>query len=166
MLPPKACMKKSEKIISALVLMAVGILFIILKDSFIGILMTVVGVGLIVLGIMDIFDKNIPQAVIKIVAGLVLIICGWAIVEAVLYILAGILLVLGVLLLYDQVKNRVSCHSLLEKVLAYATPTVCIVIGILLLFQMESMLNFIFIVSGILTVLEGGVLLLAAFIEE
>ncbi len=159
-------MKKSERIISALVLMAIGVLFIILKDNFIGILMTVVGVGLVILGVVDIFSHSVPLALVKIIAGVLLTICGWALVEAVLYILSGILLIFGSLVLYDQIKNHPHCNSLWQKLLVYATPVICIAIGILLLFHRESTLNFIFIVSGVLSVVEGGVLLITSFLEE
>ena len=86
-------MKRSEKIITALLIMALGILFIILKDAFIALLMTVAGISLIVLGIIDLVDRLVPPAVVKIVAGALVVLCGWVIVEAVLYILAAILLI-------------------------------------------------------------------------
>ncbi len=159
-------MKQSEKVITALLLMALGVMFIILKDNFIGILMTVVGASLIVLGIVDIIGGNYPQAIVKIVSGLLLVICGWVIVEAVLYVLSGILLIFGLLLLYDKIRNRICRSTLWQTVLEYATPVICIVIGVLLLFHRESFVNLVFIVSGILLALEGGVVLLSAFADE
>ena len=86
-------MKKSEKIIAAVLTMALGLLFILLKDAFIGVLMTLLGAGLIVLGVVDIVNKLVPPAVVKMVSGTLVILCGWALVEAVLYILAGGLLI-------------------------------------------------------------------------
>ncbi len=159
-------MKKTEKIISAFLLMALGITFILLKDNFIGILMTVVGGSLIVFGVVDIVNRAFPFAVIKTVSGILLIVCGWAIVEAVLYILSGVLLIFGILLLYDKIKNQPRCSTVWQGILFYATPTVCIIIGTLLLFHRSTMVDFIFIVSGILIVAEGGVLLFNAFSEE
>ncbi len=156
-------MKKSEKIISALLLMAFGVMFIVLEDSFIGILMTVAGVGFIVVGVGDIINRCLPLAIVKGIAGLLLIICGWAIVEAVLYIFSGILLVIGALLFYAKLKKGERYPSHWRTAISYATPTVCAVVGILLLFHNSAIVSFVFIVSGVLTVAEGGILLFYAF---
>ena len=85
-------MKKSEKIIAACLMIAVGILLIVLKDDMISILMSIIGVGLIVLGIMDLVSRQIPTGVVKLVCGVFIIVCGWVIVKAVLYVLAAVLL--------------------------------------------------------------------------
>ena len=77
-------MKQSEKIISAILTMVVGVLLITMKDNFISILMTIAGGCLIVVGVVDACNRLLPPAVIKIVSGLLLIICGRAVVRAVL----------------------------------------------------------------------------------
>ena len=158
-------MKKSEKIIAALLTMALGILFIILKDAFIALLMTIAGVSLIVLGIIDLVNKLVPPAVVKIVAGALVVLCGWVIVEAVLYILAAILLIFGILLLYYNIKNNVRGCTFWETILEYATPSICIAIGILLLFHTGAIVNFVFIASGVLAFLEGCIMLYEALIN-
>ncbi len=159
-------MTKTEKLIVALTLMALGVLFILLKDSFIGILMTVAGVSLAALGVVDIFYQRVPLAIVKIISGVLLVICGWLIVEAVLYILSGGLLICGVLALYDRIKNKAWCGSVWQTVLEFATPTVCIALGVLLLFQAAIGVAVTLIFCGILTIVEGGVLLLGTFLEE
>ena len=159
-------MKRSEKIIAALLTIALGILFIVLKGAFIGILMTIVGVSLIVLGVIDIVNKLVPPAVVKLVAGGLVIVCGWVIVEAVLYILAGILLVFGILLLYYKIKNHVAGCDILQTILEFATPTICTVIGLLLLFHSGAVVNFVFIASGILAIIEGGLMLYDGIISD
>lgn len=159
-------MKKSEKIISAVALMVLGILFIALKGSFIGLLMTVAGVSFLVLGVADIIDKLIPQAVIKIVSGVLLIVAGWAIAEVVLYILAAMLLIFGILILYDKIKRRVCCEKLWQTLLEYALPCVCILVGILFLFNQTAIANFVFVVNGIFLLLLGGTQLLKCFLDD
>ena len=152
-------MKRSEKIITALLIMALGILFIILKDAFIALLMTVAGISLIVLGIIDLVDRLVPPAVVKIVAGALVVLCGWVIVEAVLYVLAAILLIFGILLLYYYIKNNVRGCNLKETILEYVTPSICIAIGVLLLFHTSAIVNFVFIASGVLAFVEGAIML-------
>ena len=155
-------MKKSEKIISALVTMALGVLLIILKANIISILITVLGLGLIVLGCLDLFHKLIPPGVIKIVVGVVIILCGWVIVSAVLYVLAAILLIVGILTLYEQIKKK-PCGELWKMICSYAVPVVFIIIGLLLMFNQGNTVDWVFILSGILTVAEGGLFLVNIF---
>lgn len=159
-------MKKSEKIIAAVLTMALGILFMLLKDTFIGLLMTVAGVALIVLGIIDIVNKLVPPAVVKMVTGVLVVVCGWVIVEAILYIFAGILLVFGILLLYYKIKNNVRGCTLWQTILEFVTPVICITIGILLLFHSAAIVNFVFIASGVLAFIEGGIMLYDALIND
>ena len=146
--------------------MVFGILLIIMQDNFIGILMTIAGICLIVLGVVDIFQRFIPPAVIKIVSGILIIVCGWVLVEAILYVIAALLLIAGILLLYDKIRKGVLCDTVWQTVLEYALPSVCIVIGALLLFHQAFAVEIIFIISGSLTLIEGGLLLIEAFKEE
>jgi hypothetical protein len=119
-------MNRSEKIIAAVLTMALGVLFIVLKGAFIELLMTLLGACLIVLGIVDIVNKLVPPAVVKMVSGALVIICGWLIMEAVLYILAGLLLVCGILILYQKIKLRVCGVNFWQTALEYATPIIII----------------------------------------
>ena len=159
-------MKKTEKLVAALITMALGVCLIILKGDIISILMTVLGLGLIAFGLADLFNGLIPPAVTKLVVGLVVIICGWAIVEAVLYVVAALLLIVGILLLYEKIRNKISCGSIWQTLLQYAAPAVCLVIGTLLLFNQGNTVEWVFIVSGTFTVIEGGILLVNTFFEE
>ena len=162
----RGIMKKSEKIITAVLTMIFGILLMVMQDKFIGILMTIAGFALIVLGVVDIFQRFIPPAVVKIVSGILIIVCGWVLVEAILYILAALLLIAGILLLYDKIRKRVHCDMLWQTILEYALPSVCILIGGLLLFHQAITVEIIFIVAGSLTLIEGGLLLAEVFIDE
>ena len=159
-------MKTSEKIISAIVTMALGVLLLVLKGEFISILMTVIGISLIVLGVLDLFYRLVPPAVVKLVVGALIILCGWVIVETVLYIVAAILLIVGILMLYDKIKKRIYCRSLLHTIFEYAAPALFILIGFMFLFHQGKAVNFIFIVSGILTIMEGGLLLANALWQD
>ena len=82
-------MKVSEKIISAILTLVLGILFIVLKGQVVSIAMTILGVLLIVLGIMNLTTKLVAPGVVKIVVGALVILFGWVLVSAALYILAA-----------------------------------------------------------------------------
>ena len=146
--------------------MVFGVLLIIMQDNFIGILMTIAGVCLIALGAVDIFQSFIPPAVIKFVSGILIIICGWVLVEAILYVIAALLLIAGILSLYDKIRKGVKCNAMWQTILVYALSCICILIGVLLLFHQAFTVKIIFILSGSLTVIEGGLLLVEAFQEE
>ncbi|MBQ8877051.1 MAG: DUF308 domain-containing protein [Clostridia bacterium] len=159
-------MKKSEKIIAAVLTMVIGVLLIALKGKFIGVIATVTGVSLIVLGLVDIFSGSIPPAVIKIVVGVLIVICGFAVVRAVVYVICAALLIVGVLLLYDKLKNGLRCMETPQRICEIAMPSVCILIGVLLLFHNLKLMNTIFIICGILSLVEGGLILFNAFDED
>ncbi len=159
-------MKRTEKIVSAGLTIALGVLLILLKADIISILMTVLGVGLIALGVMDLVHKLVPPAVVKLVSGAVVILCGWIIVSAVLYIVAAMLLVVGIILLYEKIKGKVSFSSKWKTLCDYAVPVLFILIGLCLLFNQGNTVNWVFIISGIFTVVEGGLLLITAFSED
>ena len=136
---------------------------LILRGSLISVLMSVVGIVFIAFGIIQWIKGQIVLAIIKAVIGIVLIICGWTVVSAVLYVLAAAVMITGILLLYEQLKNQGCGATLLQKIAAFAYPIVCILIGFFLLFNNGNEAQWVFIVSGSLTVLEGGLLLLSAF---
>ena len=159
-------MRKSEKIIAALLIVALGILLIVLKDNFIGIVMTIAGVGLILFGVADIFEGEIPLAAVKIISGIFVVGCGWTVVSALLYVIAVALLVFGVILLYRRIKDREWNCTLLDNVCNYAAPVICILIGGLLLFHNCKAVTAILIACGVLTVIEGAILLFDAFRES
>ncbi len=159
-------MTKTQKILSAVLIMAMGVMLIILRAEIISIAMTVLGIGCIAFGILDMIEKRIPPAVVKTVVGVIIIICGWAIVSAVLYILAGVLLVAGILLVYEKCKTRVRCATWYHTLVEYAVPLLCIVIGVLLLFNQGNTVGWVFVVSGSFTVIEGGFLLIDALQTE
>ena len=158
-------MKKSEKIITALVVMLLGILLLVMKDNFIGIIMTLAGVCFIVLGIVDILAQSVATASLKIVCGIFVAVSGWLLVQAVLYIVAAVLLGLGVILLYQLLKNMGWGYDWWCVVCEYAIPALCILIGGLLLFHKNGG-TAILIVCGILAVLMGAVILFNALWED
>ena len=159
-------MKKSEKIILAVFVMFIGVVLVAIKGKFIGILATVVGGGLIVLAVVDILQGGVPPALVKAVSGALVILCGWVAVRAVIYVIAAALLIVGALLLYDKIKRGVKCSLVWQIACEYAVPSLCAIIGFLLFFHSVEWMNVIFVISGILTLLEGGLILLNAFTEN
>lgn len=159
-------MKKLEKFIPAILTIVLGVLFLVLKGEVISIAMTILGVVLIVLGVLDLIGKQTVPAVVKIVIGVLILVAGWAFTTAVLYILAALLLIYGILLLYNNIKTKTKGEKLLGTILAYAEPIVCIVIGFFLFFNQGGVVNWVFIIAGILAIIEGILMLFGAFKKE
>ena len=159
-------MKKSEKILSAILTMVIGIMLIILKGNFIDVLMTVVGACLIALALMDFWGRLIPPAVVKSVVGVLIILCGWVVMEAVLYIVAALLLIVGILLLYDQIRCKCVIRSWQDLLCEYAAPSLYILMGVLLLFHRQSAVDVILVLVGVLALLQGAILLFRTWREE
>lgn len=156
-------MNKSEKVISSVFTIALGVLLIVMKDEMLSVFMTILGVALIVIGFIELLQKNVPPAVFKIVFGGLIILFGWTIVTAVVYITAALVLIVGILALYDCLRYKLKCAQGLELIRALAMPAVCILIGVILFFNKWE---WIFVLAGILTVLEGGLILADALSEN
>ncbi len=153
-------MKKTEKIIAAILTMVLGVLLIVVRGNMISILMTVLGAALLVFGVIDLINKLIPAGVVKLVCSVLVIVFGWVLVSAVLYILGAFLVIVGILVLYELIKNKVCCSfNDWNSLLIYAKPCVCILIGVLLFF---NGVGWIFVLAGIVTAIEGGLLLIDA----
>ena len=159
-------MTKTEKIIVAILTILLGVLLIAFQETVLKIAVALVGFLLIALALLDFFHKSYPLAIVKLVAGVVVILFGVFAVKAVVYILAGLLLVFGLLLLYERFRTRVYCASLWQKIIAYLLPAICVSTGILLLFGGGKTAEWVFIVSGVLIIVEGGILLADVFISD
>lgn len=151
--------KKNNQLISAIITIAIGLLFIVCKNDIIGITMTVFGVALIVSAVFDFVHKQIVPGVVKSVVGVVVIIFGWTLMSAALYIMAALLLIYGLLLLYAAIQNRGLISDKVDKVLSFVQPSVYIFVGICLLFNQGGTIDWVFILSGIFLVIEGIVAL-------
>ncbi|MBQ8885472.1 MAG: hypothetical protein IJY62_03800 [Clostridia bacterium] len=149
-------MKTSEKLVSALLTVLLGVLFIVMKGGVVSVAMTILGAVLIVLGVLNLIDKQVAPAVVKIVIGALIIVCGWLIVRVVLYIVAALLLIYGILDLYARIKAGLKCDNVWKTVIVYAKPVLMIVLGLLLFL---SSLDWIFVLVGICAILEGALML-------
>ena len=159
-------MKKTEKIIAATLIIALGVVLAVLQGQLISILMTAFGLGCIVFGCLDLYNRNTLPGIVKIIIGVTAIFFGWVLVGAVLYLLAAALIIIGVLLLYERIKCGEKQCSLLRKIIYYAQPILLLGVGLLLFFNQSEAVSWIFIFSGIFTVFEGVLLLTNALLDD
>ncbi len=147
-------MKITSNLITAILTIVIGVLFVALKGGVIGIAMTVLGVGLIVWAVLDIIDKNNTPGIIKLVAGIVVIVFGWTLASIVLYVMAALLLVYAIYQLYELITNKV------KDFVKFIEPGVMAIIAILLLFNQGGTVAWVFTVAGIFLIVEGTLALI------
>lgn len=157
--------KKSQKLLYAILTIVLGILFIVFKNDIIGVAMTILGVALIISAILDLVHKQIAPCVIKAVVGIVIIVFGWTLMSAALYVMAALVLIYGILLLYQTIKNYKEIPEISDKVLSFVKPIVLTVIGICLLFNQGGTIAWVFILSGGFFIVEGIISLIQYFKE-
>ncbi len=148
-------MKFKEDQVSGLVNILLGILFIIFKGGVIGIALTLLGVCAIALGIIDIVNKATTMGVIKAACGVAVIAFGWIFVSVALIFVSVALIVMGILRIIDAYKNMPVNATMGEKILSYAKPCVSILAGLCLIFNQGGVINGLFIVVGILLIIDG-----------
>lgn len=159
-------MTKSDKILTALLTVVIGVLFIILKGGVISIAMTVLGAVLIVSAVIDLIHGHFVFAAVKAVIGILVIVFGWTLVSAVLYIFAALMLVYGVTQIAYMLKYKVTGFSAVDTLFKYADPVLAIVIAIFLLFNQGGTINWIFIVVGIALIVEGVIAFVNSFTKS
>ena len=146
-------MKISSAIITSILTIVIGALFIALKGGVIGIAMTILGAGLIVWAVLEIVEKSYTPAIVKMVAGAVIIVFGWTLASVVLYVLSALLLFYAVYQLYLLIKDKVTDYA------KFVEPSIMAIIAILLLFNQGGTIAWVFIVAGIFLIVEGALAL-------
>lgn len=154
--------KIGNDLITAVALIVIGALFIIYKSEIISIAMSIIGVTLIVLGIVDAVRKFVVSGVVKIAFGLLVLVAGWLFITLALYILGAFLLIAGITELYKLTKVKIKKMSL-PVAMHIAQPIIYILVAICLFFNQGGALSWVFTVSGIFLIIDGIVALIGAF---
>ena len=158
-------MLKSNKLISAILTVVLGLLFIVFKGGVISIAMTVFGVALIVMGILDVLKKNVVPGVVRAAIGVLVILLGWLLVKVAMIILGVVLIAYGVLQVLEILKEKGNKKSVVEMLLQYAQPVLNVVIGICLLCAQGEVINVICIIAGVIFLIQG-ILALLDFLKK
>ena len=128
-------------ILNCVLYAVIGILLLVFKSSSLNILFTVVGILFIALGVYDIIMKSLVRGAIEAAIGIAILICGLTIAKWVLLIFGILLIVKGAL---DLIQN------LHKGLIAWVMPIVTIVLGVLLVISNFKALDILFIIAGII----------------
>lgn len=147
-------MKISSKISAAIISIAIGVLFIVLKGSVISITMTIIGVAAIIMAVVDFANNQTKTAVIKCIIGVAVLVLGWLLVDIALYGISGVLIILGVSQIVSAIRLNNLCNAV-QKVFMIIKPVATLGAGFCLFFNKGEMADTIFVIVGVLVLVEG-----------
>lgn len=146
---------KKESLASAIVSIVLGVLLILLKNNVISIALTVFGVCLLISAILDFTHKMTNFGIIKAVVGACVLIFGWVFVNVALYLLAAAIIMIGLLQIVNLHKFVPVNFTATQKILMYVKPVATVIAGGCLLFNQGGTIAWVFILTGVLLVIEG-----------
>ncbi len=152
-------MKNTNKMITAVVAIIVGILFIAMKGEVISLAMTALGIAAVVMGILDITKSESKGGVIKLVVGALIITFGWLFTSVMLYIIAALMIIYCIGNLVASLKTDGYPMSTVQAIRTYAKPVIGLVAGACLLLNQGRTVSWAFVIAGIVFVAEGIMML-------
>ena len=130
-----------------------GVLCIVLRGGILMFAAYFVGAVLIVYGIIYLVNRVMPQGIVLLVLVVVLILTGWFAVTVLLYIFAIVLIVVGIVNLYQFYKTKAVNDSPISA--EGMRPILIMVCGILLLLNPRGTVSVLFVIVGVLLIVNG-----------
>lgn len=121
---------KNLNVVYGIAMIAVGILFCILRSSFVSAMLTVAGVMLAIVGTINLIGKKWVEGGIEIALGIVVITCGWTVVDIALLVLGIVLCAYAVYMLISQI-STFKRANVKDKAFILLNPIILFIIGIL-----------------------------------
>lgn len=148
-------MGQNRSVCSAIISIIAGVLLIVMKGEVINLVLTVIGIGLLVLAVLDLVHRQTRDGIIKAVLGVCVLSFGWLFVNLALYVLAIVIIVMGVMQIVETSRYALVGYSFQDKFLLYLQPVATVLAGLFLLFNRGGAISWMFIVTGLLLVVEG-----------
>lgn len=148
---------KANKLLMAIATIVVGVLLITLKGAIVSLAVTIFGVYLIVVGVLDIVKRGqLVNGLVKIAVGVVAAVLSWLIVVIASVLLGVVLIINGVTSLLQVLKAK-RPKGLLATLLVFAAPVISIIGGLCLCGAWGSLAVTMYTVAGIVVILNGVV---------
>ena len=159
---------KTSYLVSAAVKLALGILFVILKAEVVGICITLLGVALLVMGIIDLVHSDIAAGGIKIVLAAAVTLIGWLLLEVALIVLGIVLLINSIIdivkIIIEAVKKKGT--NIFATVLGLIEPALALVASIFLITSRGTAIEWTVIIAGVILIINAVIALIGAFLPE
>lgn len=155
-------MNQKENVASALGSILLGILLIVMKGKIITAAITLLAVFVIVGAIMDFVAGLVNYGIVKSVAGICILVFGWVFASLAFYILAAGIIIMGLLQISSIKKTMLVNLTAGERFQEYFRPGLMVAAGACLLFNQSGTIAWVFIVTGVLLVVNGVMALFGA----
>ena len=148
-------MNKNGNIVSAIGSILFGILLITMKGKIISVAITILAIAVLVSAIVDFSAGLMNLAIIKAVVGVCILVFGWIFVGLAFYILAAGIILMGLLQISAIHRELPVNLTSGEKFAEYFRPVVTVVAGACLLFNQSGTIAWVFVVTGVLLIVQG-----------
>jgi len=144
------------KRMKGLLAMGVGLLLCLLKGEVISIVLSIIGILVLVSAFFDWKNQRTNTGIVKLVVGICILLFGWLFVNLALFLLAAVIIIIGLKKIM-QIKEQSPVNlSTQDKVVVYAKPVLTVLAGAILLLNQGGVIDWIFMVVGILLIIEGA----------
>lgn len=149
---------KNLNVVYGIGLIAAGILFCILRSSFLSAMLTVAGVLCVMLGIVNLVCRKWVLGGVEIAIGIVVIACGWTVADIALLVLGIVLCVYAIYMFATQISTFKRANAK-DKVFILLNPIVTLIVGVMFIVAKWYMVDAVFIALGAVAIAEGIALL-------
>lgn len=159
-------MKKTSLLISALMTILLGVLFIIFKEQVVSIALSVFGIVLIITAILELIKKNWGSGIVKAFLGIAVLLVGGLLLHIALIVIGVVLLIYGALELIKRIVAIIKKQNgkLWATIVGFISPIVCIIAAIALI--SGNFLGWAIIVAGVLLIINGALSLIEALASK
>ena len=149
--------KLNYELISSLLYILIGVLFVAFRDQALGFAMTVAGALFLIFGVFDLLKNNWTGGAVSLVIGIAIIVFGWVLAEIVILVFGILIAIKGLVALIDVLRR--SPKNIVDIVFAALT----IVIGLMLAFG--ELLSIMIAIAGVMLMFSGIVKLINASVK-
>jgi uncharacterized membrane protein HdeD (DUF308 family) len=126
-----------------------GVLFCVFKAGVLDWLMTIAGILFIVFGVLDVIKGATTSGIINIAIGVVILVGGWFFLEVVLLVFGILLAVKGTIALVNSLK------ALNKRIFDVIFAALTIAVGIMLIVSKWALMDWFFIIMGVMFIIDG-----------
>ncbi len=143
----------NSALITGILYILIGILFCVFRGEVLSWMMTAIAVLCIVAGVVNLCKNRITDGVIMAAVGVLVLLGGWLFVDI-------LFLVLGVMLTAKGILDLVRALEVKNNTSAVMAALFSIAVGIMLIISKWALLNWLFIVLGIVLIVDGALIAL------
>ena len=126
-------MKKTTGFISGIMTLILGILFVVLQDRLVSIAISVLGVFLVIMGVIDLIKARYIMGLLKIILAVTVLVFGWLIIDIWGIIIGIVLLLYGIFTLIRRIKAPNKKRRIFSTAVGFVESVLCIIGAIFLI---------------------------------